>query len=64
MATKRGESKRKRSREETRLKTDLPFEEAIKRLLNTPPPDREASQLPPKDVRRPRKVSQTRKEPA
>ena len=41
MGTKRDHSG-KRTREDTRLKTDLPFEEAVKRLLNTPPPDKES----------------------
>jgi hypothetical protein len=52
MGTKRGDSRRRRPREETRLKTDLPFEEAVKRLLSTPPPGKE----PPQPSDQPRRA--------
>ncbi len=41
MAAKRGNPAKKRPRDDTRLKTDLPFEDAVRCLLNTPPPRKE-----------------------
>lgn len=48
MTGNRKEPTKKRPPANTRLKTDLPFEEAVKRLLNTPPPEKGTNQ--PKEV--------------
>jgi hypothetical protein len=44
--SKSRDKEKKQPRKNTRLRTDLSFEEAVKRLLNTPPPGKEPSPTP------------------